>query len=110
MLHMVHLSSCLLSFCCFCSSEYELDAAEDSDDSNSSSQRASSSRAAVAASLDAAGFSEDFLNWAAAGEGLEGRLLADLGQKGADASCKTVFVLALLQQLVAAGSCWTSYR
>lgn len=45
---------------------------------------------------------EDFGDWAAT-SGIEGPLLAELQQRGADASCKTLFTLQLLDQLVAEG-------
>jgi hypothetical protein len=50
-----------------------------------------------------AGFSEEFLDWAAA-DGLEQRLLDGIqGTKGPEASCKALFVADLLKVLVAGG-------
>jgi SNF2 family DNA or RNA helicase len=37
------------------------------------------------------------------GEGLERQLLADVGARGTESSCKSLFVAALLDELVAAG-------
>ncbi|KAF6255378.1 P-loop containing nucleoside triphosphate hydrolase protein [Scenedesmus sp. NREL 46B-D3] len=59
-------------------------------------------RAAVAASLVNAGFSDEFLSWAAA-EGLQDRLLDGIRTKGPEASCKALFVADLLRGLVAGG-------
>lgn len=64
--------------------------------------KAAASRAAVAAELDDAGFSDEFITWAEA-EGLENRLLSDVHQKGTEASCKSLFVTALLESLVDEG-------
>uniref|UniRef100_A0A383VXK8 Uncharacterized protein n=1 Tax=Tetradesmus obliquus TaxID=3088 RepID=A0A383VXK8_TETOB len=64
--------------------------------------KAARSRAAVAASLDDAGFSEEFMTWAAA-EGLQDRLLEGIRTKGPEASCKALFVADLLKGLVAGG-------
>lgn len=83
------------------SGEEESGSGSESDEGGSTAA-AARGRAAVAASLDAAGFSEEFLDWAAA-EGLEERLLDGIGQKGPEASCKALFVGDLLKCLVAAG-------
>ncbi|WIA32835.1 hypothetical protein OEZ86_006013 [Tetradesmus obliquus] len=64
--------------------------------------KAARSRAAVAASLDDAGFSEEFMTWAAA-DGLQDRLLEGIRTKGPEASCKALFVADLLKGLVAGG-------
>lgn len=97
------------------SDDYESDSTSDSDSSPGSSHRhhqgkhstnnhskGSRSRAAVAAQLDNAGFSDEFVSWAET-EGLESRLLSDIGQRGTEASCKSLFVTALLEELVSAG-------
>lgn len=78
---------------------------EDDDDNNhKGSKAAAAARAAVAASLNV--FSDEFLSWAAAGGGgedLEQKLLSDVAARGTESSCKSLFVAALLDELVAAG-------
>jgi SNF2 family DNA or RNA helicase len=51
----------------------------------------------------AIGYSEEWCDWAGQGTEIEKRLLADLEGRGAEASCKTAFVSALLDELVGGG-------
>jgi hypothetical protein len=51
----------------------------------------------------AIGYSEEWCDWAGQGTEIEERLLGDLEQRGAEASCKTAFVAALLDELVGKG-------
>ena len=60
-------------------------------------------QAAAAAAAAGIGYSDEWCDWAASGSEVEARLLADLEQRGAEASCKTAFVAALLDELVAKG-------
>lgn len=66
-------------------------------------------RAAIAATLQASGFSEEFKTWVAAsdgpgGGGIQARLLDPVhGARGPEASCKSIFVRVLLDRLVASG-------
>eukprot|EP00878_Enallax_costatus_P028141 GHUV01030357.1.p1 GENE.GHUV01030357.1~~GHUV01030357.1.p1 ORF type:complete len:556 (+),score=126.09 GHUV01030357.1:113-1669(+) len=61
--------------------------------------KAARSRAAIAAELDDANYSDDFISRA---ESVD-HLLSDIGKRGVDASCKSLFVTALLEELVSAG-------
>ncbi len=71
-----------------------------------SSKASGSSKAAAGKKPGGAGslgYSEEWCSWAGEGSAIEYQLMADLDQKGAEASCKTVFVCALLDELVAKG-------
>lgn len=93
---------------CFTASVLLLFAGSESSSGSSNSGHRTSllkagARAEVAASLNT--FSEEFLTWASAGGGedLEKKLLADVGARGTESSCKSLFVTALLDELVAKG-------
>ncbi|KAI8470944.1 MAG: P-loop containing nucleoside triphosphate hydrolase protein [Monoraphidium minutum] len=75
----------------------------DSGESGSASDGGGGRGAKAAPAAAQAGFSEEWCDWAGEGSAVEARLMHDLEQRGAGASCKTAFVCGLLDELVGAG-------
>jgi SNF2 family DNA or RNA helicase len=74
-----------------------------SDDEAAGGGKSRKKKGAEARAPEVSGFSDEWCDWAGEGSEIEGRLVADLRQRGAEASCKSAFVCALLDELVGAG-------